>query len=182
MRNIKKIASCRPEKTRLPLTQGGKKQAQRAAKKLKNKRIGIIFYSDILRTKQTAGIVGKVLGVEPKPDERLRDINVGILNEKPIDEVGRFWDEERKLPPLEYYSRRFKIAPPKGENYSEAENRMLSFLRDIDDKYQGKNILIVSHQRIITLLEKAVYNYDIDKFVEVIMDKQEIKVGEVRKL
>ena len=165
-----------------PLTKKGEKQIKEVAKELKKKKIDLIFSSDILRTKQTAKIIGKELGIKPKFDKRLREVNVGIFNGKPIDEIGRFWDRERKLPPLEYYKKRFQVAPPKGENYTDIEKRMYGFIKEIDKKYQGKNILIISHQRPLTLLEKAIYNYDFKKFVKVITEKKEIKTGELRKL
>lgn len=182
LRNIENIAVCWPEKIYSPLTERGKKQIKEVAKKIKKEKIDLIFSSDILRTRQTAEITGKELGLEPKLDKRLREVNIGILNGKPINEIGRFWDKEGKLLPLEYYLRRFQVAPPEGENYTDAEKRIYGFIKEIDKKYQGKNILIVSHQRPLTLLEKAIYNYDFKKFVKIILEKKEIKISEVRKL
>jgi len=180
--NIKKITVCWPEKNKSPLTKKGEKQIKEAAKKLKKERIDLIFSSDLLRTKQTAEIVGRELKLEPRLDKRLREINVGIFNGKPIKVVGRFWDKEGKLPPSEYYLRRFQVAPPKGENYTDIEKRMYGFIKEIDKRYQGKNILIISHQRLLTFLEKIVYGYDSKKFVELIIKKQEIRTGELRKV
>ena len=180
--NIKKIACCWPEKIYSPLTKKGEKQIQEVGQKLKKEKIDLIFSSDLLRTKQTAKIIGKELGLKPKLDKRLREVNVGIFNGKPIKEVGRFWDREGKLSPLEHYLKRFQFAPPKGETYTEIEKRLSEFIKEIDKKYQGKNILIVSHQRPLTLLEKAIYNYDFKKFVKIILEKKEIKISEVRKL
>lgn len=182
LRNIENIAVCWPEKIYSPLTKKGEKQIQEVGQKLKKEKIDLIFSSDLLRTKQTAGIVGKELGLEPKLDKRLREVNVGIFNGRPINEFGSFWDEKEKLPPLEHYLKRFQIAPPKGEDYTEVEKRMYEFLREVEKKHQGKNILIVSHQRPLTLLEKAIYNYDFKKFVKIILEKKEIKTSEVRKL
>ncbi len=182
IRNIKDIASCWPEKINLPLTERGKKQIKGVAEKLKKEKISLIFSSDLLRTKQTAKIVGRELKLKPKLDKRLREVNVGILNGKPVKEVGRFWDKERRLSPSEYYLRKFQIAPPKGENYTDIEKRMYEFIKEIDKKYQRENILIVSHQRPLTLLEKIVYGYDLNKFVDLIIKKQEIETGELRKI
>jgi len=182
LRNVLSIASCWPEKIPCPLTEKGRKEIKAAAKKLKKKKIDLIFYSDLLRTKQTAEIIGRELGIRPKPEPRLRELNVGVLNGQPIDAVGWFYDQERKLPPLKYYQRRYQLAPAHGETYAQAEKRLLSFIKEMEKKYQGKNILIVSHQRPITLLEKAVYGYDLKKLVEIIMKKKEIKTGEIRKL
>jgi len=182
LRNQKDITSCWPEKNYLPLTKKGEKQIKEAAKKLKKEKIDLIFSSDLLRTKQTAEIIGKELELKPKFDKRLREVNVGIFNGKPIREIGRFWDEEGKLPPLEYYLKRFQVAPPKGENYTDIEKRLYFFMKEIDKNYQDKNVLIVGHQRPLTLLEKVVNGHDLKKFVKIVATKKEIKTGEVRKL
>ncbi|MGB9743473.1 MAG: histidine phosphatase family protein [Minisyncoccales bacterium] len=182
LRNVKKIASCWPEQKVLPLTEKGRKEVEEAAEKLKKKKIDLIFYSDLLRTKQTAEIIGQFLGIKPKPDKRLREINVGIFNGQPIDQIGRFYDQERKLPPPAYYQRRYEIAPPAGETYQQAEKRLLAFIQSMEKKYKNKKILIVSHQRPLTLLEKAIYVYDVNKLAQIITQKKEIKTGEIRRL
>jgi broad specificity phosphatase PhoE len=182
LKNTKNIASCWPEKKRFPLTRKGRKQIKGLAVKLKNKKIDLIFTSDLLRAKQTAEIVGKKLGLEPKLDKRLREINVGILNGRSLKEIGEVWNQDKKLSPLKHYSKRFKIAPPGGETYKDAEKRMFSFLKELNQKHKDKNILIISHARSITLLEKTIYNYTIKKFVEIILKKEEIRTGELRKI
>lgn len=182
LRNIEKIAACWPEKIHCPLTPIGKKQIKNIAQKLKKEKVGFIFSSDLLRTRQTAEIIGKELGLKPKLNKRLREVNVGILNGKPIKEIGRFWDPEKKLNPVDYYRKRFEIKPPGGETYLDIKKRLYAFIKEIDKRYQGKNILIVSHQRPLTLLEKITSGYDLKKFVKIITEKKEIKTGELRKL
>ena len=181
LRNIEKIAACWPEKNHCPLTSTGKKQIKNIAQKLKREKIGFIFSSDLLRTRQTAEIVGKELGLKPKLDKRLREVNVGILNGKPIKEIGRFWDPEKELNPLDYYRKRFEIKPPEGETYLDIEKRLYAFIKETDKRYQGKNILIVSHQRPLTFLEKITSGHDLKKIVKIITEKKEIKTGELRK-
>jgi len=180
--NIKKIASSWLEKFYNPLTLKGKEEIKKAAEKLKKQKINFIFSSDILRTKQTAEIIAKEIGIKKIFfDKRLREINCGILNNKSIEQVAKFWSE-KEIMPSRHYLKRFQIAPPRGETYFETEKRIFDFLKEIDKKYQGKNILIVSHSRPLTLLEKAIYGYTLKKFVKIIMEKKEIKTGEARKL
>ncbi len=181
LRNEKKIADCWPEKIRYPLTEKGKRQIKKAVVKLKSKKIDLIFYSDILRTKQSAEIIGRQLGLRIKADKRLREVNVGILNGRPINEIGKFWNK-KQISLKEYYSKRFRTAPPKGETYKDIEKRLAAFMKAMEKKYKNKNLLIVSHQRPLTLLEKVVRNYSFKKFVEIVFKKEEIKTGEVRKL
>ncbi len=181
VRNVQRVASCWPEKIKHPLIPEGIRQIKEAAKELKNEKIDFIFNSDLLRTKQTAEIVSKEIGIKPKIDKRLREVNVGIFNGKPTDDVERLLGEE-KLSPQEYYKKRFEKAPPKGENYVHLEKRMKSFLKDMEKRYKNKNILVVSHQRPLTFLEKAFHGYNFKKLVKIIVEKKEIKTGEIRKL
>ena len=194
--NKKEIAVCWPEKTPYPLTPKGKKQVKKSAKKLKNlpalpagqaggrhgKKIDLIFTSDLLRTKQTAEIVGKEIGVKPRIDKRLRENNIGILNGKPVKEFYNYFYKNKKVSPNEFYKERYKIAPPKGETYKDIEKRMSNFIKSMEKKYKGKTILAVSHERPITLLEKVLYKYSLKKLVNIIIKDKEIQTAEVRKL
>ena len=75
LNNLKKIFSCWPEKFHCPLTLNGQKQIKEIAKKLEKQKIDLIFTSDLLRTKQTAEIIGKKLKIKPKIDKRLRAVS-----------------------------------------------------------------------------------------------------------
>ena len=180
--NLQVIGSCWPEKKKIPLTEKGIKQIHQAVEKIKKKKIDLIFYSDLLRTKQTAQIVAQALKIKSQKDKRLREVNVGVLNGKKISKIGEFWGKKIKLSPSEHYEKRFHEAPPQGETYFEIEKRLISFIKEKEKKYQKKNILIVSHGRPLSLLEKIIKNYNLKKFVEKIIEQKEIKTGELRKL
>jgi isoleucyl-tRNA synthetase len=182
LKNKKNITSCWPEKIICPLTEKGRRQTKAAAKKLKKENIDLIFASDLLRTKQTAEIIGKELGLKIKFDKRLREINDGIFNGKKISEFGKFMNQEKKLSPEEFYATRFKVAVPGGETYANTAKRMLDFITDIEKRYPGKNILIIGHERPITLLEKMLSGQSFEEFAKIITKKKEIKIGEVREL
>jgi len=182
LKNVKGFESCWPEKIRVFLTPKGRKEIKKVAEIAKKERIDLIFSSDILRTKQTAEILGKILGIKPKFDKRLREINIGIFNGQAAKDYGKFWNEGKNISPIEHYQRRFIIPAPEGENYTDVEKRLSSFIKETEKRYRGKNIIIVSHSRPLTLFEKIVYNYPLKKFVEVITNKKEIDTGELRKL
>jgi len=173
--NKKEICSCWPEKFRNPLTLKGKQEVKKSAEKLKIEKIDLIFASDLLRTRQTAEIVGKELKIKPKFDKRLREYNVGIFNKKTIKDFRRF---------LPIGIKRFKIKPPKGENYNDIKKRISDFFREVDKKYSQKNILIISHQVPLTLLEGSVKGFSPQEFVKKypIESGKKIKTGELRKL
>ncbi len=171
--NQKKIISCWPEKSSFPLTEKGRKEIKRMVPKLKNKRIDLIFTSDILRTRQTAEIVGKELGIKPKEDKRLREYNAGIFNGESLNRFREFFKNEEE---------RFFKKPPKGEIYLDITKRMSDFLKEIDKKYSNKNILIVSHQLPLILLEGRVKGYSQKEVLKKFPKEKRIKTGELRQL
>ena len=173
VRNIEKITSCWPEKVRCPLTKKGREQIQRVAKEIKKRKIDLIFASDLLRTRQTAEIVTEETGAKIKFDKRIRELNVGIYNAKPLRLAQQAWGE-----PWERFGKRL----PGGENYTDVKKRMHNFWKDIDARYKGKNILIISHECPISLLECMLKGFSNEEIVQYRGGKEKIKVGEWKEL
>jgi len=171
--NKKGIISCWPEKVPNPLTKKGIGQIKIAVRKLIDKKIDLIFSSDLLRTRQTAEIVGKELKIKPRRDKRLREYNVGIFNGKAIKDFRKF---------LPTGIKRFKIHSPKGETYIDIKERMYDFLKEIDKRHSGKTILIISHQLPLILLEGKVKGFSNQGIIKKYPKKKRIKTGELRKL
>jgi broad specificity phosphatase PhoE len=157
------------------LTEKGKNQVKRSLKRIKKERIDFIYSSDFRRTKETAIIASKEMGVKKiNFDKRLRDINMGVFYGRLKKEYYRFFNYEK---------RKFSKRPPKGESWTDLKKRTLSFLKDIDRKYKNKKILIVGHGDPLWLFEgivKKMSNQELLK--DIFVKKNEIKVGELRKV
>jgi broad specificity phosphatase PhoE len=169
--NVNGVVSSWPEKFHNPLTQNGINQIKSAIKKLKYKRIDMIFASDLLRTKQTAQMVARALKINLKFDKRLREIGFGIFNAKPVD----------------YQDVNFKIEEKwrlkhKAETYKSVSNRILSFLREIDKDHKDKKILIVSHQAPLWFLEAKISKISLLQIFKKRPVNQRIEKGEIREL
>ncbi|KPJ57439.1 isoleucyl-tRNA synthase [Parcubacteria bacterium DG_74_2] len=175
LRQVKNIACCWPEKFYCPLTKKGKIQVKKAAQQLKNKKIDLIFSSDLLRTKKTAEILAKELGVKTIFDKRLREYDVGIFNGK-ISTLAWQYISKKKNPLL--------AKPPKGESLMKVRKRMYGFLRDIEKKYRGKKILIVSHELPLSILGGVLKGFSLEKTLSQrrLNRKNLIKTGEWRKI
>jgi len=126
------------------LTENGKKQILASARELKNKKIDLIITSPYFRTKESAEILAKELGVTEVLEEgRMEEVNVGELGGKNV---------------LEYYNlfssleERFSKASERGETLNDVKKRVSEFLYDINKKYSNRNILIVSHENPSWLL------------------------------
>ncbi len=141
--NVKEIVSYKPD-ARFGLTILGKTQTECAARKLKKEDIDIIFASDVIRTKETAEIVAEVIGARKVLfDQRLREINTGIFEGEHPREYHKYFSSR-----LERFSKR----PPGGETLAELRTRVMSFLEDTEHKFEGKTILIVSHEYPLWML------------------------------
>ena len=146
-----------PELSPIRLTERGRKQVKNSAEKLKKENIDFIFSSDITRTRETAGIVEKEIGIEPIFDIRLREINQGVYQGNPKDDYRSFFANPKE---------KFLKVPPQGESLKEVRDRMVDFLRDIDKKHVNKKILIVSHGGPLKFLEVAIGGLGEEEFVE----------------
>jgi len=162
-----------PEKPAVKLTKRGENQIKSVAKEIKKEKIDLIFASDFFRTRQTAKIVEKELGLKIIFDKRLRDINIGIYRGGLKEEFIR--DFPRSFP------YRFIKRPPGGENWQDCQKRVVGFLKEIDKKYKNKKILIISHGDPLWLLEGTLRGWEIGDFVKT-QGANYIKTGELRKI
>jgi broad specificity phosphatase PhoE len=177
--NVRAICSCWPEKFHNPLTILGREIVRESAEKLKAKldlegqSIDLIFCSPLLRTEQTAKITGKILGVKPKTDKRLREIGFGIFNSGSLEKMWKHFETEEE---------RIRQSPPKGETYVEILDRMMSFLKDTDKKYKDRNILVISHEGPLFLLQGKVMGFDLKETIKEFPLEKRIHKGEIREL
>ncbi|OHA20221.1 MAG: hypothetical protein A2836_02880 [Candidatus Taylorbacteria bacterium RIFCSPHIGHO2_01_FULL_45_63] len=141
------------------LTEKGKEQVKAAVKTLLGKKIDLIISSPFLRTKETAEIVADHIGFPKEKiiyDERLREIKADLFNGRPIGEYHlncRSGEEQ------------FKRTCPGGEHYVDIAKRVGEFIYNIDKRYEGKNILMVTHDSPAWLLESVAGGHDLDRAV-----------------
>ena len=169
--NVREIVSSWPEKFKNPLTKNGREMIKKVALKLKDKNIDLIFTSPLLRTKQTAEIVGKVLKIKPKTDKRLREIDFGIFNSGPMEKMWKSFKNEEE---------RIKTGPPRGESYSQILERMMDFIKDTDKKFKENNILIISHEGPLVFLQGKVMGLTIKETIKEFSPEKRIHKGEIR--
>ncbi|MBP6888387.1 MAG: class I tRNA ligase family protein [Candidatus Pacebacteria bacterium] len=118
------------------LTEEGMSQATDAALSIKDKGIDIIIASPVLRGKETAEIVGGILGIKVDFDEHLREYDMGIYD-------GKTRDEYFKSLPGSFVAYDTRVEG--GETHEEMMHRSMAAVYDLEKKHEGKNILIVTH-------------------------------------
>ena len=159
------------------LLEEGIEQIKLVSEKLKEKNIDYIFASDILRVKLTVEIVAKTIGYDLEKvvyDKRLRDINWGIFGGKNKKEAWAYYDNDKM--------KKFEIGVPKGESWNQCQERMVAVLNEIENKYENKNILIVSHGDPLWLLEGYLKDKTQEELLEEKNKNKDIRTGELREI
>jgi broad specificity phosphatase PhoE len=171
--NVKDIVSSWPEKFRNHLTGQGNNSVRRAVQELKAKNINLIFSSDLIRTKETAEIAGDILGVIPEYDKKLREVDFGVFNSGPAAKFEEYF---------KYGTDRINKAVPGGESYRDVLKRVADFFEEINNKYKDKNILIISHQLPLFLLEGYAKGFSMPETIENIPKEKLLNTAELREL
>jgi broad specificity phosphatase PhoE len=113
--------------TDTPLNEVGRRQAHGLAERAKEMNLVSLWTSDLRRAAETAEIVGRRVGLEPRPDPRLREGNRG-------DWEGRLFIDIQREDPEGYAAWRRAGANfrfPGGESLKEHSDRVLAALCDI---------------------------------------------------
>lgn len=122
------------------LTTKGIEEVNKTALKMIDKKIDFIISSPFTRTKETTAILKDKLNLTDEQiifDDRLQEINVGDFD-------GKNWEEYHQYI-LEVTNGWFSHQIPNGESLQDVAHRTGSVLYELENKYKGKNILIVTH-------------------------------------
>ncbi|MFH0987739.1 MAG: class I tRNA ligase family protein [Patescibacteria group bacterium] len=176
--NLRTIISSYPNK-KYKLTKLGKIQVARAAKRLKKilgkGKLDFIISSDIERAVETAQIYAKEFGAKIEYDKRLREINHSKEWE---GKLFLKYIKNFQTPPSKY----FKTCPQGAETWNQCKMRVLNFIKEIDKKHEGKNILIVSHGDPLWLLSGAIKGFQEKDFTGRLGKKDFFGKGEIREV
>ena len=156
-----------------PLTKRGKSDAQKLAKLLKKEKVDLIFSSPIKRTKQTAEIIGKKLGLKLNFFHDLMDINNGTWEGKTKNDP-HIADSRKKYKCLSMEKQYIAPRGETGESWQSLEKRITKFTKEVVSKYPGRNILLVTHQGPIIYLLRALRNLGLKETVD-LFEKEEFR-------
>jgi probable phosphoglycerate mutase len=133
--------------TELALTGRGREQMRWTAGRLKDAGIDRLVASPLGRCRESAGILGAVLGLSPEIEPALREIAMGAWEGMTVTEIRRHF-------PGSYEARGKDIAifrPPAGESFVDLSDRVWPVFLEI---LQGpaENIAIVGHAGVNRVL------------------------------
>ncbi|WP_318388086.1 2,3-diphosphoglycerate-dependent phosphoglycerate mutase GpmB, partial [Enterobacter sp.] len=124
-----------------PLTAKGEQQAWQVGERAKMLGITHIIASDLGRTRRTAEIIAQACGCEITFDSRLRELDMGVLEQRHIESLTE--EEEGWRRQLVNGTADGRI--PDGESMQELSDRMHASLAACLDLPEGSRPLVVSH-------------------------------------
>lgn len=147
-----------------PLTENGVAQVLKSSSLLQDKKIDVIITSPMARTRETAEIIQKDLGLSSEyviADERLAEMQLGSYE-------GKKWEEYHEDVPKT--SENFNKKNEGDESYEDVKKRIGEFLYDIESRFENKNILIVTHGAPAWLMFAVSEGYDNEESLVMVRD------------
>lgn len=174
--NVKNILNAVPRRGN-GLTEKGAKDVERAVKFLKRQSIDLIFVSPLPRAEETGRIIAHALGVKRdriKTIDEIREINFGMFEGGDVRE----WKAQFRTP-----EERFTKRLADGESLDDVRRRMAKFLFETDQAYNGKNILIISHEDPLWMLAAGAGGYSWQQAMSLRGGREHfMRTGEVKKI
>ncbi|WP_368489122.1 histidine phosphatase family protein [Clostridium sp. BJN0013] len=145
-----------------PLTKKGIEQANLLKNRMENINFDIIYSSPLERAVKTSRIVAAQRNVPIIKDDRLMEIDIGEwggltkeqAREKNPEQLNNFWTNPKMY------------VPDTGESFIQVKIRVVSLIKEIINKHEGKNVLIVTHTVVLRIMMAYFENRPLDKLWE----------------
>jgi glucosyl-3-phosphoglycerate phosphatase len=136
--------------TNSSLNETGREQARTLAESLRELGFDQIVASDLDRAKETALIVGEVLGLTPETDPLLRERSFGEYEGRPTDDLSSDLTGIEESVYVDPDAR-----PPGGESFRDVVARAQLFLDKASHEWPGARLLVVTHGGMVQALRAA---------------------------
>jgi len=163
------------KKEEYTLTREGEGQVEISIRKAKGEELlgsdTVIYSSPFSRAKKTAEIAREILGVQEDIifDDRLRERWFGDWEKTDNTAYEKVWKDDNKNP--EHKEKNVESA-------AEVLKRTTALIKDLEEKYENKNILLVSHGDALQILQTGFLKISPAKHREV----PHLNTAEIRKL
>lgn len=124
----------------IPLNAAGLDQVRELAERLAEESFSIVYTSPLRRARESAELLATRAGLEVRPSDALKEVDVGAWSGLTVDEVeGRFPDGFARW--VEWRCAGWSD----GETYEQLGRRVVAGLREIAGKHGGEQVLAVTH-------------------------------------
>lgn len=144
----------------VPLNSKGIDQSIEVGKIFKNYSIDLILCSTLIRARQTAKLINESIHKDIVYLKELIERSIGIFEGKTREEIILQYPDLYN----QNLTRQFDKAPPEGETINEVIERVNRVFDLIKEKYNNKNILIVTHAFVSKVIHKFFNNTNDKEF------------------
>lgn len=141
----------------IPLSDEGGREVSQLAGQLVDYGIEIVYSPDCQPARQTAELIARKLAVRFKRLDRMQNLNHGLWQGMPIEEVRhkqprvyKQWQEQPE-----------NVCPPEGEMLSEADTRVRAAMTRLFKKHRGGTIALVVPEPLASLVRRCVNHTDL---------------------
>ncbi|WP_101772929.1 histidine phosphatase family protein [Peptostreptococcus faecalis] len=159
-----------------PLTDLGELQAENLAKALEKYPIDYIYCSDLGRAVQTAEIVSKKMNKDFTTTNLLREMGFGIWEGRPLSEIEYTYPETFRT----WRNEPEKVEIPEGEKLLDIYKRQKKLIENINENYDGKHILLISHSVTVRVMLLDFLGSPIKNLYRIKQDNTAINIVECR--
>ena len=122
-----------------PLNETGRAQARALAAELRREVFAALYTSPLQRAAETAAIIGHQQVLEPRPDDALKEVDVGSWSGLTREEV------EQRYPAGFARWLEYGHGWDDGETYHELGDRVVTGLTRIAERHDGGDVLMITH-------------------------------------
>jgi 2,3-bisphosphoglycerate-dependent phosphoglycerate mutase len=133
-------------KTNIDIDETGREQARRLARRAKKERLDLVLCSPLKRALETAKPSAEACGLEPRTDERLRELDFGGWEGRTLTEI-----REEDPEAVRCFEESAEHGFPGGEPLHEGAGRVLEVFADLHRSHAGRTVLVVTHNTLLRL-------------------------------
>jgi alpha-ribazole phosphatase len=132
----------------VPLSDLGKKQAQRLAERLKDAGLAAVYTSPLRRARETAQAIGQLARVPVILEPGLKEIHHGLWEGLTAEQVSAQFPAEYAL----WRTQPHRVTMPQGESLAEVAARAEATWRRVVAEQRGSKIAVCSHDAVMRVL------------------------------
>ncbi|WP_346354290.1 alpha-ribazole phosphatase [Azotosporobacter soli] len=127
--------------TDVPLSDAGRKQAEKLASRLSKVDFAAVYSSDLIRAYETATVLAAPHELPVTVCPGLKEINFGEWEGLTYDNISGQWSGEMQR----LFSRPNEVEIPSGESFYQVQQRVVASLEELVKAHENETILVVSH-------------------------------------
>ena len=134
-------------RTDIGLDETGRREAWMLALRAEEERPDLVLCSPLTRALETARLSAEACGMEPRTDERLRELEFGEWEGKTLAEIRE--EDPGSVSMFEVDPARHGF--PGGEPLNKGAERALEILAELHCSHTGRTVLVVAHNTLLRL-------------------------------